>query len=255
MTSQPRRIASRISALPSGNDRMPSWGKAMRRRSTTSRISSRSSSRAERDQLGVAHVDVRADEAGALGHLPEDRLARPVLDVLVGQVRLALGPGQDALDERARLVVARLADRQHRVEVDVRVDEGRREEAALRVQLASRLALERAGRPDGLDTIAGDRHVHEFRSGPLGDGVDRHAWGGGGRRARRDPRQAAPHPKPLGATRYPRRHGPRSVASAGCRLGAGGARPGDGGAGPVAASGRRSRRRSPDLITCDSGAR
>ena len=46
MTSQPRRIASRISALPSGNDRMPSWGNAMRRRSTTSRISSRSSSRA-----------------------------------------------------------------------------------------------------------------------------------------------------------------------------------------------------------------
>ena len=68
------------------------------------------------------------------------------------------------------LVVARLADRQHRVQVDVRVHERRRQEAALRVQLASRLALERAGRPDGFDTIAGDRHVHEFRSGPPGNG-------------------------------------------------------------------------------------
>ena len=33
---------------------------------------------AQRDEVRVAHVDVRADEAGALGHLPEDRLARPV---------------------------------------------------------------------------------------------------------------------------------------------------------------------------------
>src|SRR5512146_1205305 len=46
MTSQPRRSASRSSVLPSGKLRMPSCGEAISRRSTTSRISSRSSSSA-----------------------------------------------------------------------------------------------------------------------------------------------------------------------------------------------------------------
>ena len=89
----------------------------------------------ERDQVRVADVDVRADQAGPLGDLPEDRLAGAVLDVLVGQRRLALGPGQDALDQRAGLVVARLADGEDGVHVDVRIDERRREEPALGVEL------------------------------------------------------------------------------------------------------------------------
>jgi hypothetical protein len=79
----------------------------------------------ERDEVRVADVDVAADEARALGDFPADRLARSGLDVLVGQRGLALGPGLDALDQRAGLVVARLADRQDRIEVDVRVDERR----------------------------------------------------------------------------------------------------------------------------------
>ena len=57
----------------------------------------------------------------------------------------------------------------------------------------------------------------------------------GWRRAPRTTRSTpgpAPHQKPLSATRCPRRHGRCSVPSAGCRLGAGGARPQPGCAGP-----------------------
>ena len=43
MTSQPRAIASRISCLPFGNERIPSCGNAMSFSSTRSRNSSRSS--------------------------------------------------------------------------------------------------------------------------------------------------------------------------------------------------------------------
>ena len=56
MTSQPRRIASRISSLPFGKLRIPSWGKAMSRRSTMSRISSRSSSSARRATSPGSHT-------------------------------------------------------------------------------------------------------------------------------------------------------------------------------------------------------
>jgi hypothetical protein len=91
---------------------------------------------------------VGADEPGALGDLPQDRLARPALDVVVGQRGLALGPRLDALDERARLVVARLADGQDGVEVDVRIDEWWGEEAARRIELAAAVRRDRACQPD-----------------------------------------------------------------------------------------------------------
>ena len=81
--------------------------------------------RSEGNEVRIADVDVRADEPGALADLPEDRLARAVLHVLVGERALALGPREDALDERAGLVVTRLADGEHSVEVDMRVNEGR----------------------------------------------------------------------------------------------------------------------------------
>jgi hypothetical protein len=83
--------------------------------------------RPERDEVRVAHVDVAADEPGPLSDLPEDGFAGPRLDVLVGQERLPLGPREDALDQGARFVVPRLPDRQHRVHVDMRVDERRRD--------------------------------------------------------------------------------------------------------------------------------
>ena len=120
----------------------------------------------ERGQRRVADVDVGADQAGPLGDLPEDRLAGAALDVVVGQERLALGPGEDALDQRAALVVARLADGQDRVHVDVRVDERRREEPARGVELAAAVGGDRAGGPDRRDPVALDRQV---------DGLDRTA--------------------------------------------------------------------------------
>jgi hypothetical protein len=79
--------------------------------------------RSQRDKPRVADVDVRADQPGALGDLPQDRLARAALDVLVGQRRLALRPRLDALDQRARLVVAGLADGQDRIQMNMGIDE------------------------------------------------------------------------------------------------------------------------------------
>jgi hypothetical protein len=108
----------------------------------------------------------RAVRAGSLGHLPEDRLVRPPLDVLVGEGRLALRPGLDALDEGSGFVVARLADGQDRVEVDVRVDEGRGDEPARGVELPAAVGGEPTRRSDRSDAIALDREV---------DGVDRSA--------------------------------------------------------------------------------
>jgi len=45
----------------------------------------------QRGQWRIADIDMRADEARPLGDLPEDRLPRAPLDVLVGQRRLPFG--------------------------------------------------------------------------------------------------------------------------------------------------------------------
>jgi hypothetical protein len=104
---------------------------------------------------------VRTDEPGALGDLPQDRLARPALDVIVRERGLPLGPRLDALDERAGLVVARLADGQDGVEVDVGIDQRRREEAARCVELAAAVRLDRAGGLDLGDGLAVGSNVDE----------------------------------------------------------------------------------------------
>src|SRR5438876_11474411 len=53
---------------------------------------------AESRERGIADVDVRADQPGALRDLPEDRLTSPLLDVLVRQWGLPLGPGLDPFE-------------------------------------------------------------------------------------------------------------------------------------------------------------
>ena len=122
---------------------------------------------AQRRQRRIAHVHVGPDEAGPLGDLPQDRLPGARHDVVTGQRRLALGPGLDPLDERPGDVVARLADRQRGVHVDVRVDEGRGEEAAVGVQL-DRVRAARggqpAGRPDRGDPVTLDEDVDRVRA-------------------------------------------------------------------------------------------
>jgi len=117
----------------------------------------------------IADVDVRPDDAGPLRDFPEDGLARPGLHVLVGQRRLPVGPGQDALDERAGFVMARLTDRERGIHVDVRVDERRRQEAAIGLEL-DRLRASRGGqlprRADGRDPVALDEDIDRIGARP-----------------------------------------------------------------------------------------
>ena len=131
---------------------MPSCGKAISWSSTRSRSSSRSSISARsavRDGSQTSTCERISPVPWATSQ--QDRLAGPRLDVLVGQGGLPLGPGLDALDERPGLVVARLADGQDGVQVDVRIDERRGEEPACGVELAAAVGGDRAGRRDGRD--------------------------------------------------------------------------------------------------------
>jgi peptidoglycan/xylan/chitin deacetylase (PgdA/CDA1 family) len=119
---------------------------------------------AQGDEVRVADVDVRSDQAGALGHFPADGLQRATLDVVVGERRLALGPGEDPLDERARLVEARLADGEDGVEVDVRVDQRRREQPARGVKDGRPSRDRPTARADRGDPVALDEQVDGLRS-------------------------------------------------------------------------------------------
>ena len=134
----------------------------MRRRSTMSRTSSRSSSRARSaTRFGSQTSTWDRIRPGSLGDLPADRLHRPRLHVLVRQRRLSVRPRQDAFDQRAGLVVPRLADGEHGVHVDMRVDEWRREEPAAGVELGPAVAGDRTGRADSRDRVAIDAKVIE----------------------------------------------------------------------------------------------
>ena len=64
---------------------------------------------------------------------------------LGGEFFDALGPDRDALEEGATLVVTRLADREHRVEMDVGLDQRRRDQGALELDDLGGLRL--GGRP------------------------------------------------------------------------------------------------------------
>ena len=96
---------------------------------------------AHRPQLGVAHVDMAAHELHAVGELPAQHGAHTALDVVDAERLDALRPDGDALEKGARLVVPRLAHREHRVEVDVRLDQGRRDQRAAQVYDLSGLGL------------------------------------------------------------------------------------------------------------------
>src|SRR5438132_946413 len=85
--------------------------------------------RPQRRELGVANVDVTADEEDPVRDLPAEHLGNPALDVFDGQVLDPLTPDRDALEERAAEVVPRLANGEDGIEVDVRFDQGGREQA------------------------------------------------------------------------------------------------------------------------------
>src|SRR5207248_11408822 len=89
--------------------------------------------RSDRGQVRIADVDMASDKPGPLGDLPGDHLAGPLLDPSDGQARLALGPNLDGFKERPGLVMAWVAHAKHAVQVDVGINEGRREERAFGV--------------------------------------------------------------------------------------------------------------------------
>ena len=103
--------------------------------------------RANRAQLRVADVHVAAHELDAVGQLPAQHGADAALDVVDAQQVDALGPDGDALEQGAGQVVARLADGEHGVEVDVGLDEGRRDQGAPEVQDLAGLGLGRGYQP------------------------------------------------------------------------------------------------------------
>ena len=92
-------------------------------------------------------VGVRADEERPLRDRPAHDLARALEDVLLGEARLQLAPDVDALDQRAGLVPARPARGERRVEMEVAVDERRRDEACVRVDLLRAVGGERLADP------------------------------------------------------------------------------------------------------------
>src|ERR1700694_3906960 len=86
--------------------------------------------RSERGQLGIADVDVATDEEDAVRDLPAQYSRHATLHVLDRQVLDPLAPDRDAFEEGTAEILARLADGEHGVEVDVRLDQGGREQVA-----------------------------------------------------------------------------------------------------------------------------
>ncbi len=123
---------------------------------------------AQRHEVRIADVDVGPDQAGPLGHLPQDRLASAPLHILDGERGLALGPGQDPLDQRPGLVVARLADSEHRIEVDVRIDQRWREQRPLGIKHRRRTGIQLPAWADGGDAAVADSDIDRFGSEPAG---------------------------------------------------------------------------------------
>src|SRR5262245_28447833 len=104
-----------------------------------------------------------ADVEGPLRRRPAADLARPLEHVVRCQALLQLAPNVDALDQRPRLVVARPAGGQRRVEVQMTVDERRGRQAALRLDDLRRARIEICADPGEAPVL--DPHVDN----PLAD--------------------------------------------------------------------------------------
>ena len=86
--------------------------------------------RLDRQQPVVAGVDMAADGEQAHRHRPVAIGERAVAHGLMRQQRLQLAPQPDAFEQRARGIDARNAVGQRRIHVEMRIDEGRRDEVA-----------------------------------------------------------------------------------------------------------------------------
>src|SRR5262249_18421238 len=78
----------------------------------------------------IADVHVSPEVGDAVRQEPAERGVGPPHDVLRREALHALGPDLDALEQGAAAVRSGLALREDRVEVEVRLDEGRRRPAA-----------------------------------------------------------------------------------------------------------------------------
>ena len=86
--------------------------------------------RFHRQQPVVAGVDMAADGEQAHRHRPVAIGERALAHGLMRQQRLQLAPQPDAFEQRARRVDARNAVGQRRIHVEMRIDEGRRDQVA-----------------------------------------------------------------------------------------------------------------------------
>jgi hypothetical protein len=112
--------------------------------------------RLDADQPVVAHVDMAADGEQPLRHR-EVAIAQGALDHRVGREQgLELAPQRDALEQRARPVEARHAHRQGGVEMEVRIDEGRRHQPPAGIDDVGRLRRDAAFHRDDAAVPAGD---------------------------------------------------------------------------------------------------
>ena len=112
--------------------------------------------RLDAEQPVVADIDMGADGEQALRHRKVAVAQRPLDHRLMGEERLQLAPQRDALEQRARLVEPRQAERQRRIHVEMAVDEGRRHEIALRIDGRARRAVDLRLHLDDAPVLAGD---------------------------------------------------------------------------------------------------
>ena len=110
---------------------MPSWGKATSWRSTKpGKFLFHFEQRFHGGEFGIADIDMAADAGDTVGEFPFHGERGAALDVIESERLFAFRPNLDAFNECAGLIEARLANREHGVEVDMDVREGRRNEFA-----------------------------------------------------------------------------------------------------------------------------
>lgn len=128
----------------------------------------------ERGEGRVGDVDVAAHVLHAVGDLPFQGLPGALLDVLVAEQGLALGPALDAFKQRAGAVPLRLAGGLGGVEVDVRLDERRHGKTAGAVQALAGVVGGLFHRHQGGDTAIGDAQLPETFAAAQAQVVNQH---------------------------------------------------------------------------------
>ena len=125
--------------------------------------------RLDREQPVVADVDMAADGEQAHRHRPVAIGERPVAHRLMGQQRLQFAPERDAFEQRAGGVDARHAVGQRRVHMEMRIDEGRRDQIAGGIDdAAGRRGQRRLDRGDRLAAIDADIGLAAIRQRAAG---------------------------------------------------------------------------------------